>query len=317
MNFFRAISNILRFDRTNWKALALCFLAAAVFWIFNALNKDYSTNLRFPLQVEFDQSKFIAVTALPSDLLLNVSGNGWEILRKSLGLKVPGISMPLERPTEIHKVAASSLAPIVASQLGFLQLNYIVTDTLHFAFETRLSRKIKLIPDIKAISFKKTFGRIGPVAVLPDSILLEGPRSMIEGLSDTLSFPVKATRISSNFRENVEVKIVNNELVSRNPPVVQVVFAVGPVEELTVNARLDIPRGTGSVEVDRDSVRCVFRLPQKEHERFVQESAGLFATISSKELKKGDHKFILPSLNRDFSSYAELVQIDSVKVKKY
>ena len=68
MNFFRAISDLLRFDRTNWKALALCFFAAAVFWMFNALNKNYATNLRLPLEFEFDNTKYIAVEPLPASL---------------------------------------------------------------------------------------------------------------------------------------------------------------------------------------------------------------------------------------------------------
>ncbi len=315
MNFFRAISDILRFDRTNWKALALCFFTAAVFWIFNALNKNYATNLRFPLQFEFDNSKFIAVEPLPSDLILNVSGNGWEILRKSLGLKVPSILMPLERPSDIHKIVASTLSPIVASQIGALQVNYVVTDTLRLAIAPKLSKKIKLLPNVSHATFKNNYGRTSPIVILPDSVTLDGPKNIIEKLSNTLTIDVMASRISSNFRENVEVVVSDNTLISRNPPVVQVIFEVGPIEEIIRQVRLEILKTSVGIQSDRDSVRCVFTVPQKEHERFSQESVNFSASLILTELRKGETRSFLPTL-KGLPVYAELNSIDSVLVKK-
>ncbi len=295
----------------------LCFFAAAIFWIFNALNKDYATNLTLPLRIEFDSSRYMAVEPLPTDLLLNVSGNGWEIFRKSLGFKVPNISLPLDRPAETHKIVASSLSPLVASQVEALKLNFMVTDTLRISIEPKLSRKLKLIPFFDRITFKDYFGKTGPAVVFPDSVLLEGPRSIIERLADTLSIHPKASRVGSNFKESAEVLVSNKGLIKRNPPIVEVSFDVGIIEAVIINAKLTILKGTGVAQADKDSVQCIFRVPQRERDSFRQETAGLTATINAKDLKKGDVKTILPSLNKNFSANIELVQIDSVRVKKY
>ena len=316
MNFFRAISNILRFDRTNWKALTLCFVAASIFWIFNALNKDYATNIRFPLQLEFDQTKYIAVEPLPSAILMNVSGNGWEILRKSISPKVPNISLSLERPTEVHRIVGSTLAPAVASQIGTLQLNYIVTDTLRLAIETKLSRKLKLVPDLSSVSFRDNFGISSPVKINPDSVMLEGPRQMVQRLSDSLAIVVQASRLNSNFDSNVDVLVTNSELISRNPRDVRVSFEVGPMDELVVIAKLELPKGFVPTNISKDSIRCTFKLPRKEREAFLKESTGLVASVEVRGLKRAEVKSFLPSLNKRFSPYTELIHIDSVKVKK-
>lgn len=315
MNFLRAISNLLRFDRTNWKALALCVFAAAIFWIFNALNKNYATNLSFPLQFEYDGSKYVPAGPVPSSLTLNVSANGWELFRKGLGLKVPTISLPLDRPVETRKITGSTLSPMVASQVGALQVNYIVTDTLRLKFEPRLFRKIKLLADLKNVSFRKNFGRTSPAVILPDSVALEGPKSFIENLGDTLSLKVFASRIAKNFRENVEVVLENYEYISRNPPVAEVIFEVGPVEEIVCLLILKVPRIPRGVEVDRDSVRSVWVVPQKEHQRFISEVATLSASFDMVEVKKGATRSILPAV-RGLPPYAQLVLIDSIKVKK-
>ena len=316
MNFLRAISNLLRFDRTDWKALALCLFTASVFWIFNALNKNYATNLRFPLQFEFDNTKYVAVEPLPATLTLNVSGNGWEIFRESLGLKIPSIAMPLERPAEIHKIVATTLSPIVASQIGPLQVNFIVTDTLRLKIEPKITRRIKLKADMSELSFKKDFGQTSPVVLLPDSVILEGPKSFVEMLHDTIFIKVKGSRLNSNYRENVEVVVPHNDLISRNPPVAEVMFEVGPVEELVQFVKLRMPKAPWGIEVDRDSVRCVFVIPQKERERFLAEASTIFVTINLVEIKKGETKSLLPN-SKGVPTYAEVIRIDSVKVRKY
>ena len=316
MNFFRAISNLLRFDRTDWKALSLFLFAATIFWIFNALNNNYSTNLRFPLQFEFDNTKYIAVEPLPATLTLNVSGNGWEIFRESLGLKIPSIFLPLERPVETRRIIATALSPIVASQIGALQVNFIVTDTLRLKIEPKLTRKVRLKADLSELTFKKDFGQTSPVVILPDSVLLEGPKSFVETFADTIFLKLSGSRINSNFRENVEVVVPHNDLISRNPPVAEVMFEVGPMEEIERYIKLRIPRTPWGIEIDQDSVRCVFVVPQKNRDRFLSEVSNLSATVDLIEIKKGEVKSLLP-YSKGIPSYAELIRIDSVKVKKY
>ncbi len=316
MNFFRAISNLLRFDRTNWKALALCLFAAAVFWIFNALNKNYATNLRFPIHFEFDGAKYTPVEPLPASLSLNVSGNGWELFRKSLGLKVPVISMPLERPVETRKIVAGALSPIVASQIGALHVNFIVTDTLRLNIEPLSTRKIKLKADLQGVSFKKNFGRSSPIVILPDSVALQGPKSFLESLSDTIVLKVNASRVSKNVRENVEVVVSNSELISRNPPVAEVMFEVGAIEEIVRYLKLKTPKFPWGTEIDKDSVQCVFTIPQSQHNHFLSESILLSLSEDFTDVSKGETRSFLPSL-KGLPEYAQIVHIDSVMVKRY
>src|ERR1041385_5478344 len=104
MNFVRIIFNLLRFDRANWKAVILCITAAMVFWVFNAFNKDYSTNIRFPILFEFDGERYLPAEHFPKTVTANVSGNGWDLFRRYVGLKTVQVIIPLERPAEIRKI---------------------------------------------------------------------------------------------------------------------------------------------------------------------------------------------------------------------
>src|SRR5215216_6687499 len=104
MRFFNSILNILRFNRRNWKAVALCIFAATVFWFFNALNKNYTTNINLPLVFDYDRENFMAVRPLPEAVRFNVTGLGWNLFRRSAGLKIPPLVVPLPQPGEVKKI---------------------------------------------------------------------------------------------------------------------------------------------------------------------------------------------------------------------
>jgi hypothetical protein len=79
---------------SNLKVVVLCILAATTFWILNALNKDnYNTIVDYPIQWEFDRENFMPVKPLPESVQIQISGNGWDLLRKYFNLNEPPFSI--------------------------------------------------------------------------------------------------------------------------------------------------------------------------------------------------------------------------------
>jgi hypothetical protein len=314
MKFFKAIIALFHFNRTNWKAVALCLLAASVFWIFNKLNNQYSTSIRFPMQFEYDHQKYAAALPLPNDLLVNVNGNGWDLFRKYIGIRVPTLVIPLEYPTESTRIPGNSLPIILTPQLGGLKINFIVLDTIRLKIENRISRKFKLRPDEAGLSFKEGKGRISPIVILPDSVEFNGPESLLAPLSDTLYLRLNTNRIDDNFREQVEVEFAGKEFVKRDPPVVEVRFEVGDLETISQPIPLITDKFPWGVVAGRDSVNVTFQVPTKYREVF--DLAPLRGIIDLSELEKGETKSYLPTV-AGVPPYITVTAVDSVRVKRY
>lgn len=307
MNIIRILINLFRFDRANWKVVSLCVLTAMVFWIFNAFNKNYSTNVRFPILFEFDGEKYAPAEHLPKIVNLNVSGNGWDLFRKHLGLKVPPVIIPLERPTEIKKIVGSTLAPMLATQVGNLKINYVVTDTLHLQIDERDSHRYKLVADISGVSFKKGYGRISPVVLLPDSVELEGPQSRLHAIYDSIIIPLAEKSLNKNFRTEVEVAFPGSEFVKRDPPVAQIMFEVGEV--LNVTELLKVITDKNSIVSALDSVEALFQIPVNRVEDFKVQSREILSEIKLRQFKK--NKSAIPKV-LNIPPYAILLRVDSV-----
>ncbi len=314
MSFFRVLNNLFRFNRTNWKAVSLCFLAAAVFWLFNALNKEHTTSIRFPLQFEFDHQRFIASKALPHDVHLNVSGNGWDLLRRSAGLKTPALIITLEHPVEIHKIVGTTLPSVLASQLGSLKLNHVVTDTLFVAFEPRDSIRMKVFVDATQITFKEGLGRTSPIVVLPDSVRLSGASGYLPHARDSLIVKLPSTRLGSNYRESIDIPVKSNNIVHSSPVFVDIMFEVGEVEVVPRNFKIRAINTTRhGRHIQSDSVNSQIQIPKGRQHDFIEAVSSAVAEINLKGLHSGEHS-VLPQL-KGLPPYAVVISLDSVHVR--
>lgn len=312
MKFLRVIFSLLRFDRTNWTALALCLFAAVVFWVFNALNKEYDTQLALPLRIEFDEERFAPAEAIPAMLPVNIHGNGWDLLRNSLGYKAPIVTVPLERPAGSHRIPGSVLAPNVISQLGDLKLNFVVLDTLRLRLEPRSTRKVKLAADISRVTYRQNVGQVGPVVILPDSVLLDGPQSYLEALPDSLLIRLPSRRVTAQYRETLEIPLEQGEFIRRNPPVAEVMFDVGPLVVLSL--RLPISRPAG-LSIEQDSISISLRIPARNQGQFSEDSTKLSVEIPTVVLERGQTARVAPHV-AGIPPYATLLSKDSIEVKK-
>lgn len=300
------IVNLFQFNRTNWRAVLLCFLAAAVFWLFNAFNKTYSTNIRFPLSFEFDEQRYAQSAPLPSSINLNVSGNGWDLFRKHFGIKVPELVIPLERPLDVKKIVAPTLPPILASQIGALKINFVVSDTLHIQIDERDLHKYRLVVDASAIQFEKGLGIVSPIVISPDTISMEGPKKILHTLPDSIIVRLPSEKISETYQQEVEVKVEYGEFIKRNPPVVEVLFEVGPISIVEKKIRVITP---AAVLPNSDSVLVRFEIPAQLKNEF-ESLAVITAHLEKRKNLLGDR--FLPTL-RGKPSYARVLQIDSVR----
>ncbi len=313
MSFIQSIFNLLRFHRRNWKAVALCIFAATVFWFFNALNKSYTTNINLPLVFDYDQENYIAVRPLPEAVRFNVTGVGWNLFRRSAGLKMPPLVVPLPQPSEVKKIVGSTLPALVLNQPEGFAINFVLTDTLHVAIEPKSSKWINLQVDTPTLLFRDGYGLISEVLISPDSVFIEGPLKLINSLPKKVDLKLDIRSIDEDFSEDVEVKFLNDELIKRNPPTVSVSFQVDRYVEYEDSVKLEIinpPRNAWPV-IGGKKLAFSAAVPESFQKSFSVDS--LRALVDLKHITKGERK-ILPTIE-GLPPYSRVVKLDSISVK--
>jgi hypothetical protein len=314
VNFFRIIVNLFQFNRTNWKAVVLCLAAATVFWLFSALNKNHTANLRFPLYFDFDRERYIPME-IPQTIVLNVSGNGWELLRNSLGIRVSPLEITLERPTDVKKIVASTLPPLFSGQLNSLQIHHVLTDTLYVQVEPQDVHTFDVRVDLSKISFRKGYGRISPVVLRPDTLELSGPKSIVHSLPDSITVVASQKRISEDYSEELEVMVPSK--VERNPSTVEVTFEVGELTEVDKNIKLEFTHKPEKAKLSlaKDSILCRVLIPKRDQSNLDSLFREVTAVVDLNNLKKGENK-LMPLL-KGLPSYVYITGLDTIRITRY
>jgi hypothetical protein len=313
MSFLDTIFNILRFNRRNWKAVVLCVLTATIFWFFNALNKTYTTNISFPLTFDYDNQNFIPVEGLPQYVRLNVTGNGWELFKRSTGVKTDPLQIPLEHPAEVKKIVGSGLTFALTNQLNGLEINHVLSDTLYLDLEPRVGRWIKLAVDSIQYNLKQGFGLASDIAVMPDSIFIVGPERIVAKVKEPVMLNIPQRNIDEHYIENIEVDLPFEEVITRQPPAVSVMFNVE--EMITVQdsislSILNIPSSVSEVK-NSGKIPVTLSIPESFMEGLKMDSVK--AEIDLKGFAGGTVK-ILPRVT-GLPPYGSVVKIDSVIVR--
>jgi hypothetical protein len=313
MRVTRSIFNILIFHKRNWKAIVLCIFAATIFWFFNALNKTYTTNLRFPLTFSYDRDNFAPVRSLPRDISLNVTGNGWNLFRRSSGLKIPPLEIPVDRPVETKKIGRTSLLAYFSNQLEGLQINYVLTDTLVVDLEPKAGRWVSVQLDTTALQLKKGYGIASFISIMPDSVFVEGPKPLINTLRDPVLVTVPFRNIDEHFMEDVEVTFPSTEFLKRNPPTVAVMFNVEKMETFRDSATLAIKNLPANVwpVLGRKKIPYTVSIPKNMIDDFNRDSVK--AVLNLSRLDRGE-RAVYPTLT-GLPPFTRVLSVDSVKVK--
>lgn len=210
------------------KAL-LCIGIAALFWILNALNKPgYTLNVEYPIHFVYNDSLYVPTSPLPRTVMVNVSSDGWGLLRHSwLPFRVDPVDYEVKNPLQASIINTSSLAATLAEQVKKLQVNYVVADTLDMRFDKRMTKTIRLVADSLHINLAPRFIVSSVINLTPRTIQVEGPAHLVRGLPDTALVRIPRKRIADNYDEEVPLNQFRHPLLRTSADRVAVSFEVG------------------------------------------------------------------------------------------
>lgn len=189
----------------DWKALAFCVLAASTFWFFNAMKHNYTVDIYYPFEIRYDDTRVVPVTPLPKKIKINVTGYGWRLLRKYMGIKTtPIVFHPDNLPHKTY-VVSGQLTDVIMRQITDLEFNYMTTDSLYFRFDYLKEKKVKVIVDSASIGLAPSYRIISPIIVNPDSVIFRGPSSSLASIPDSIKVGLEKTDIKEDFEESIKM----------------------------------------------------------------------------------------------------------------
>lgn len=223
--------------------VVLCIAAATTFWILNALNKDnYTTIVDYPIAWEYNQEDYVAVKPLPKSVQIQISGNGWDLLRKYFKLNEPPFVIYLAEPAAKNFILTSDLKRPLGEFITPTLLEGLLEDSIAYQIDKIETRKVKPVLDSAGYSLAKNTEIEGGIDFSPNQITITGPTSLLDIYKDGFPVSLNENRIDENFSSSVKLSIGKNleELIQLKEESVQVSFSV--VKFLEGNKRLKVKK---------------------------------------------------------------------------
>ncbi|GAB3663729.1 hypothetical protein GCM10028791_39200 [Echinicola sediminis] len=190
------------------KVVALCVAAATTFWVLNALNKDnYVTVVNYPISFQYDNQEYMAVEELPSEIRIEINGNGWDLFRKYFNVNVPPFIIELSNPDKQDYLLSSAFRRNLAEILEPTNLTSIVTDTLQFSIDKIIEKEIQIALDTSKMKLAPYHKYASNISLTPPSVLVKGAESKVKALGDTITLEITDDNIQKNFNQSLPVLI--------------------------------------------------------------------------------------------------------------
>ncbi|MGF1636763.1 MAG: hypothetical protein ACFCUU_06795 [Cyclobacteriaceae bacterium] len=317
MKYFNRIKTIFKnfpvpLNKENWKVIFLCLFGAAVFWLFNALNKNYTTRINQPVIYEYNTDTLIAISRLPNELPINVTGTGWQLLQRNLSIKTTPIRIPFLSPLETKYLTRPELLQFAEDQITDLTVNYIARDTLKVNIDRKVTKTMPLAIDSLVVLNNYIFA--SEVSIEPDTVVFTGPSSIMDLFQETLVLEIPPKDLNTNFDQRIKLETFISPLIKSNPESVKVKFELIDFVDAELEVRVEKINFPQDVELhlDIEKVNVTCRIPRNAKDDL---NPYLFGVIVDFEYLDASDSTIIPEIIRtpDFARSAEL-QVQTIKI---
>ena len=204
----------------NKRLLTFLFflLLSSFIWLLNTLDKDYITELNFPVNYENFPKHLVQTEDLPSSFTLRVEASGYLLLKHKIGKTIypltidilEFLSESLLRDTIGFDIRTSSYREEIENQLHKqIKVIDIKPEILHFYFEKEITKEIPVKPVFQYRFGKQLIFKNDP-DVSPSMVFVSGPKNILDTISFIPSVPKDLGIVNDNITTSISLLPIRN-----------------------------------------------------------------------------------------------------------
>jgi hypothetical protein len=221
---------------------AICLLIATGLWFLDALGKNYSATVSYPVRYINPPENLFLISQPPSKFELTVEAHGFTLLRHKLSLSSSPIILNLNSITQnssgkgsTYTLRTETLIRHISEQISNeITIIDISPNTIELAFDSLASKKVPVTASVQT-EFKPQFYRRGIITVEPESLRISGPASVLDTIHYLKTKHTKITEIDSDIEKRVQLSPPKKTSLSEKTVTLKI-----PVEKFT-EKKINLP----------------------------------------------------------------------------
>lgn len=184
------------------------FLIASFFiWLLITFSKEYDTIITYPVNyVHIQQDKLLQEAPI-KHIDVAVKATGFKLLRSKINNKTINLESSVlqqKKNSKFYLLIKNQFTKIQKQLPSGIQLQEILQDTIYLNLGLLKSKKVALKPNLE-IKFQIGYALLGPIKVVPDSIVISGPEDQLKKVSYLNLKKIKLNNLKENFTQNVDI----------------------------------------------------------------------------------------------------------------
>ncbi|RKY91406.1 MAG: hypothetical protein DRQ13_11495 [Ignavibacteriae bacterium] len=243
------------------KKLYIFFAAvifAIIFWGSISLSDNYYATFDVALKLVDFPGGYTTGSNLPDNVSIKLKGEGWKLVTLNIGAESE-YRVSVESDSGLKYVNLYNNLADNRWILSETEIIDIKPDTIAFFVERIISRKIPVIVDL-SLEFKPGYGLANDILVVPDSVIVSGPLSIMKELKEIPT--VRKSLSSLDNKKVVNINLPKSTGITYNNNEIEVVLDVQRIvdkqfDNIPVDV-LDVPQDI-SVVLLPNTVGCSVR----------------------------------------------------------
>ncbi len=162
----------------NYKVKISCFFIAVLIWLFVVTGNRYYKLFSIPIKINDHPKGYVLSQPIPESVEVAFYGTGRGLI--SLALSEKNVELNLgDDESERDFMISTDMITGIPSDLNIETAGIIGPDTVKVRMEPKSSRLVKVEPQL-VLETMDGYIQVGPVHLEPDSIMINGPASLVD-----------------------------------------------------------------------------------------------------------------------------------------
>ncbi|MBN2664092.1 MAG: YbbR-like domain-containing protein [Bacteroidales bacterium] len=240
----------------KWQVFSVFVFFTGVLWFLNALNQEYTTEIKIPVNFYNMPHNKANVSELPKNFMATVKAYGYNILKFQLKKNFVPLKIDLsevqfnhfsDNDTNRYYILTASYSDYIENELqANMTVEIIKPDTVYFQFTTYKEKYVPVIvnADIKAESqftIKDNF------ILTPDSVLIGGPSIILDTITNVKTAFFSLQNLNKITNYVAEIQPISGLVIS--PPSINLTINIEEYTEIRYNIPIITINVPDSVEL--------------------------------------------------------------------
>lgn len=195
-----------RFKKTNFNSFLFFLILAVIIWVFVQFSKDYTENIKIPVEYVNVPPDKVITDKNPDFLELQMQNTGFKLAYFSLF--PPKLSIDISKTTQQEGELLYNIEEHrndIRSQLDIeLQNSHFLKDVLKIQFQQRKEKTIPVVSRIE-VGYAVGYAAVDNMKLNPDSVTVSGPDNILDTLNQIFTKKLKLKDVNQDLYGKIAI----------------------------------------------------------------------------------------------------------------